>query len=89
MPSDSWRADDARFSDQDRAAIAAARRYLEERRHKPVDGFFRVRRTPGGCEVRVTFVAGYDNGRPLSYPGGQCTVLFAADGTVTQAVPGP
>lgn len=89
IPPDSWRADDTRFSESDRRLIAATRTYLEQRRQKAVDGYYRVLRKTNGCEVQVTFVAGYDKGRPLSYPGGHCRVLLTPDGSVTQALPGP
>jgi len=51
VPPDRWRADDARFSEQERSIIAATRHYLEQRRGKPVDGYFRIQKMVQGYEV--------------------------------------
>lgn len=72
---------DSRFSAEEQRIVTAARVYLEKSRQKPLDARYRVERTRAGYEVFAMFVAGYENGRPLYYPGGHGTVIFHADGS--------
>ena len=82
------RADDARYSPLEQDIVAAARRYLEQCRGRPIDAFYKLQRTVEGYAVSVTFVAGYHSSRPLSTPGGHCTVLLGPDGTIIKVLPG-
>jgi hypothetical protein len=68
--------------------IEAARRYLEARDGKPVDARYSVTRTKEGYNVLVEFVGGYENGRPLFYPGGHCILVLRRDGSVVRYMPG-
>ena len=68
--------------------VAAARVYLEKSRGKPLDARYRVERTKDGYEVFAMFVAGYERGRPLFYPGGHGIVVLSADATVVRYMPG-
>jgi len=86
--SDMWPADDSRFSPDERHMVAAARDYLEKARPKPLDARYKVERTKDGYEVFVMFVNGYENGRPLYYPGGHGIVVLGADGSVIRYTPG-
>ncbi len=79
---------DPRFSFAERRAIAAARAYLEASGRKPLDARYRVDRTRDGYEVFVMFVGGYENGRPLYYPGGHGTVVLRTDRTFVRYMPG-
>jgi hypothetical protein len=83
-------AGDGHFSADEQRIVAAARAYLESHvnRGKPLDARYRVKRTRDGYEVFAMFVAGYENGRPLYYPGGHGFLVLRADGRVTRYMPG-
>jgi hypothetical protein len=86
--SDMRPAGDSHFSADEQRMVTAARAYLEKSRGKPLDARYQVERTKDGYEVFAMFVAGYENGRPLFYPGGHGIVVLSADGTVTRYMPG-
>jgi hypothetical protein len=81
-------ADDSHFSADEQRMVAAARAYLEKSRGKPLDARYRVEHTRDGCQVFAMFVAGYENGRPLFYPGGHGSVVLSAEGTFIRYMPG-
>jgi hypothetical protein len=83
-----WRQDDSRFSADDQRVIAAARAYLETNEHAPLDARYSIKRTQDGYEVFAMFVAGYENGRPLFYPGGHGMVVLRKDITVVRYISG-
>lgn len=88
IPPELRRAEDARFSPSEQDIVAAARRYLEQCRGRTIDAYYKLQRTAQGYAVSVTFVTGYQNGRPFSAPGGHCTVLLGPDGTIIKVLPG-
>jgi hypothetical protein len=81
-------AGDSHFSADEQRMVTAARAYLEKSRGKPLDARYQVERTKDGYEVFAMFVAGYENGRPLFYPGGHGIVVLSTDGTVIRYMPG-
>ena len=85
---DMWTADDSRFSAQERKMVVAAQRYLEQERGGPLDARYKVERKQDGYEVFAEFVGGYEEGRPLFYPGGHGIVVLSQDGSVVRYMPG-
>ena len=79
---------DPQFTPEERRIVAAAQAYLEKRHTKPLDARYRVERTPNGYEVYAMFVGGYENGKPLYYPGGHGTVFLRSDGSFVRYMPG-
>jgi hypothetical protein len=79
---------DAAFSPQEQRIIAAARQYLEQQDHQPVDAYYRVTHTSDYYEVYVQFVSGYLGSEPDFVPGQFCTVLLRENGSVIRALPG-
>ena len=79
---------DPRFSAEEQRIVSAARTYLEKSRRKPLDARYRVERPKEGYEVFAMFVGGYENGRPLYYPGGHGIVILRPDGSVVRYLPG-
>ena len=86
--SDMRQAGDSHFSAEEQRMVAAARAYLEKSWQKPLDARYRVDRTQDGYEVFAMFVGGYENGRPLFYPGGHGTVVLRSDGSFVRYIPG-
>ena len=85
---DMWPADDSRFAAQERKIVAAARDYLEQKRDSPIDARYKVERAGDDYEVFAMFVGGYEDGRPLFYPGGHCIVVLRQDGSIVRYMPG-
>jgi len=83
-----WPTGDSHFSSDEKRIVAAAQAYLENRSGKPVDARYKVDHTKEGYEVFAMFVGGYENGRPLYYPGGHGVVVLRADGSVIRYLPG-
>jgi hypothetical protein len=81
-------ASDSHFSADEQRMVATARAYLEKSHGKPLDARYQVERTKDGYEVFVIFVAGYGNGRPIFYPGGNGMVVLSAEGSVIRYMPG-
>ncbi|HTL18164.1 MAG TPA: hypothetical protein VL793_13080 [Patescibacteria group bacterium] len=81
-------AGDSHFSTDEQRMVAVAHAYLEKSRGKPLDARYQIERTKDGYEVFVMYVAGYENARPLFYPGGHGIVVLSADGTVIRYMPG-
>jgi hypothetical protein len=86
--SDMRPAGDSHFTPEEQRIVAAARAYLEKSRQKPLDARYKVERTRDGYEVFAMFVGGYENGRPLYYPGGHGIVVLRSDGTFVRYMPG-
>ena len=85
---DMWRPNDSRFSPREREVIAAARGFLEKEKQKPIDGYYKVHDTKNGYEIFVMFAAGYEDGRPLFFPGGHGTVVLNKDLSFVNYMPG-
>ena len=85
---DCRREQDPIFSQRERHIVTSTRRYLEQLDKKPVDAYYRVKRTPDQYEVFVIYVAGHTDGQPRFTPGAHCTVLLRDDGTVIRVLPG-
>ena len=79
---------DPHFTVEEQRMVAAARAYLEKSRQKPLDARYRVERTRDGYEVFAMFVVGYENGRPLYYPGGHGIVVLRSDGSFVRYMSG-
>ena len=79
---------DVAFSPQEQRIIAAARQYLEQQDHQPIDAYYRVTHTSEYYEVYVRFVSGYRGNEPDFVPGQFCTVLLREDGSVIRVLPG-
>ena len=80
---------DPAFTPADRQLIAAARKRLATSDHGADDAYHRVRATPGGHEVFMLFVTGYEGERPVFRPCHHAAVHFAADGTIAEVLRGP
>ncbi|MBI5820529.1 MAG: hypothetical protein HZA88_16300 [Verrucomicrobia bacterium] len=85
---DMWRPDDSRFSPQERKIIAAARSFVEKKNKKPVDGYYKIKKTKDGYNVFVEFAAGYEHGRPLFVPGHHGIVVLRKDLSFVCYMPG-
>ena len=85
---DMWPADDSRFAAQERKIVAAARSYLEQKNGRSFDARYKVERAGDDYEVFAMFVGGYEDGRPLFYPGGHCIVVLRQDGSIVRYMPG-
>lgn len=79
---------DPHFSTDERRIVAAAQAYLEKHHQGPLDARYRVERTKDGYEVFAMFIGGYENGRPLYYPGGHGIVVLRPDGSFIRYIPG-
>jgi hypothetical protein len=82
------RANDRVFSARDQQMIGVSRQYLEQEGKKPIDAYYHVEHRPGGYEVFVLYVSGYDGSQPTFLPGGFCTVVLGEDGAVIRVMPG-
>jgi hypothetical protein len=81
------RSGDSHFTAEEQRIVAAANAYLEKTRQKPLDARYRIERIKDGYEVFAMFVGGYENGRPLYYPGGHGIVVLRSDGSFVSYMP--
>ena len=68
---------DYSWTKEDRAIIAVARKFLEERQSRQINALYRIARSDKKIKVYVDFVSGYDSeGRPVLKVGSYCTVVL-------------
>jgi hypothetical protein len=70
------------FTTKEQAMVTAARRYLEQRRGKKMDAYYRVTRTEGGYSVFVCEVYRYVRKQPRYTQNRDWAVDFTDDGTI-------
>src|SRR3989442_1723324 len=83
---DCKREHDPEFSEREQSLIGVARRYVEQRRHRAVDAYYRVRFTFEGYEVILMPVSRYEGSQPVF--GDHCTVLLREDGSIIRVFSG-
>ena len=82
------RESDPGLSERNRAAITAARTFLEKG-GKAVDAYYKVEDKAGQRRVFVLFVGGYGkDDQPIIKPGGFNDVLLDKDNQVLKVLPG-
>ena len=68
---------DSSWTKEDRAIIAVAHKFLEERQSRQINALYRITRSDKKIKVYVDFVSGYDkDGRPVLKVGSYCTVVL-------------
>src|SRR5437660_763658 len=76
------------FSKAESRAVGVAKASLEQKRGKRVDARYKVTEIPEGYSVHVSYVVGYDHGRPIFVAGAHCIVLVSKAWTFMRILPG-
>ncbi len=82
------RSGSSEFTTDESKAVDVAKAELERATRKRIDARYKVTRVPEGFSVHVSYVAGYQRGRPVFIPGGFCVVLVSTQWTAIKILGG-